>query len=1390
MKQALRTLALSLTGLILFFQNAIAVPAWPHPVDYQLPDGTIITITLKGDEKVKWAETVDGYTILLNKEGFYEYTVKNENGDMERSGVRAYNPDQRTFEQHAFLSQVDKNLHFSSSQVGIMKQIWEIREKESSKSFPTTGERKLIAILIGYTDKAFTKTQADFNALFNQVGYTAGGATGSVKDYYLENSYNQFNLTVDVAGPYTASNNMAYYGANDASGYDVRPRNLVTEAVQLANPDVNYADYDNDNDGSVDAVYIIYAGYGEEAGGGANAIWAHAWNISTITLDGKTISRYSCSAELRGSSGTNITRIGVVCHEFGHVLGAPDYYDTDYETGGQYEGTDTWDLMAGGSWNNGGATPAHHNGFTKVVYYEWAPVVELTTGTTVTLNNAAQNTNSFYKINTATANEYYFIENREKHLFDAYIPGSGMIIYHVHSGVFSVGNAINATHPQRMYPVAQNATVSIPTSTPSSYGTIDAATCAWTGATGTKTQFTDATSPSMKSWAGANTNKPITNISRNATAKTVTFDFMGGAQGNPTNFTATAASSTQINLSWTRSESRDVLLAYNTSATIGAPNDGSLYFAGATLPGGGTVVYAGSAETFQHTGINPSTTYYYKIFTKLATNATWSTGVETSTSTMCDAVSLPFGENFNAATTLPGCWSNIDNQGTGQVWQFGTHSSGLTGSTGNYAYLNSDAYGSGTSQNADLVTPTLNLAGYSNVTLTFKHYFKEYSGSSAKLYYSINNGASWTQIQSWTTNTTNPATFNQVIAAVENQSQVKFKWNYTGSYGWYWDIDDIQITGTLATPYTVNFSVIGSNGTISATSNGAQISSGAQVVHGSNLVFTAAPADLYRVREWKLNNTIVAGNTSNIFTISSLTADATVSVEFEPIPTYEVTFSTIGNGTLTAAIYEDPIVSGAQVLEGSFIIFTATPDNGNRIKQWTIDGEVYAGFTGVSLNFPNITENLNVIVEFEAIPTYAVTFSTIGTGTLEATVNGSPITSGSMVVETSDVLFTATPGVGQRIKEWKLNNVVVADHTAATYTVSNLSENVSVTVEFEAVPQYTLTIAIVGEGTVEVQGNVYTEPLDFVEGSVINLEAIVPVGIIWEGWSGDISNDELALQITMNQDVSLTATFRTFESATINPTSGTFDENNPENFTTVITWNDASEVTSISTEVDGETIVFVEGDDYAITDIDGATALLTFPWGENKSGRFGRGQDNYSLTIEFNMGDAAEYQLTYIWVDYWNVTFTITGAGQPLADVSVAIGEEQYLTNDAGQVVFELEDGDYNYTITKSGWETTTGSVTVEGDNELVEIELISGLSTVQLPTLAVYPNPAKQNLTIERPTAEKALVEVYSIDGKLVYTSQWESSTIILDVENFDNGVYQIRVLADTTTSVRFIKQ
>ncbi len=535
-----------LTLLVVSVETTFAIPAYPFPVEYKQPDGTVVTVQLRGDEFIRNAYSVDGYTLMLNSEGGYEYAILDAQQNLTPSGVLAQDMAERSFQAQQFLGRVQKGLSYSAEQMSMLKQIEAMKKKEAAakKAFPTSGSRKLVCVLIGFQDLKFTKTKKDFDNLFNQVNYSTGGASGSVKDYYAENSHGKLDLSVTVAGPYVAANKMSYYGGNNVNNNDANPRALASEAVKLADADVDYADFDNDGDGSVDGIYVIYAGYGEEAGASSDAIWAHAWSFPTVILDGKRLNRYSCSAELRGNRGSGISRIGVICHEFGHVLGAPDYYDTNYGTGGRFSGTGSWDIMAGGSWNNGGATPAHHNVYTKVKIYNWATAKVLSSKQKVTLKNVVDNNTGFYQINTKTKGEYFIIENRQQKGFDLKIPGHGMMIYHVHSGVGAVGNSINATYPQRMYPVCASASED-PNSSPSSYGSINSGGCPFPG-TSKGGSFTDTSTPSSKSWAKENTEKPITNIKESNGV--VTFDFMGNSTVTPVAVTGVVVSPTSVSL--------------------------------------------------------------------------------------------------------------------------------------------------------------------------------------------------------------------------------------------------------------------------------------------------------------------------------------------------------------------------------------------------------------------------------------------------------------------------------------------------------------------------------------------------------------------------------------------------------------------------------------------------------------------------------------------------------------------------------------------------------------------------------------------------------------------------------------------------------------------------
>lgn len=519
-----RNIVILILLLICSFTNVKAVNAYPFPIKLNQPDGSVITVLLKGDEHFKWTESADGFLIKRNSKGVFEYANLSINGDIVLSGIKVNDIEKRTIKELEFVQTIAKTKLFKKLSIdrnNIISQIKDSLFQPQTKGIAqknVIGNKKILCILIGFKDKAFVKTQPDFYNLMNQEGYNVGTAKGSVRDYYRENSYNQLNLDVTVVGPYIADHNMSYYGENTADGNDIRPRDLIREALIKANSDVNYADFDNDNDGEVDGVHIIYAGYSEAAGASSETIWPHKWSISEV-MDGKRISTYSCSSELRYTYGNYLASIGTICHELGHVFGSPDFYDVNYSIDGQFYGTGNWDLMASGSWNDGGDCPAHHNPYTKTQIFNWAIAQELPEDNTlISLYPSQGNKNSFYRMNTKTPDEYFLIENRQRLGFDSALPGHGMMIYHVHSQIASDIYAINTNYLQKLYPVCASATQN-PNNEPNSYGEINYSGCPFPGSSN-KISFASSTIPSAISWAGMQTEKNlhfITEMSNNVT---------------------------------------------------------------------------------------------------------------------------------------------------------------------------------------------------------------------------------------------------------------------------------------------------------------------------------------------------------------------------------------------------------------------------------------------------------------------------------------------------------------------------------------------------------------------------------------------------------------------------------------------------------------------------------------------------------------------------------------------------------------------------------------------------------------------------------------------------------------------------------------------------------
>ena len=891
-------------------QTLKAVPAYPHPVEFEQADGSLITILLKGDEKVNWAETPDGYTILVTGEGFYEYAVKDEKGDLTFSGVRVSDVEKRSPREQELLKDLPKGLFYSERQVEMKKAVWEMRSDELSRSFPSTGERTLICILMDYQDLAFSKTQQEFHDLFNQINYTVDGATGSVKDYYLENSYGLFDLAVDVVGPYTAQYNMAHYGSTWAGA-----RELATEAVHLANPDVDYSDYDNSGDGWVDGVYMIFAGYGEEAGGGPNTIWSHAWSIDPVQLDGVWISRYACSPELRGNSGNNITRIGVIGHEFGHILGAPDFYDTDGSgSGGQFTGTGSWDMMAGGTWNNGGATPAHHNAYTKTYLYHWATPTLLNQPAHITMNNAVEYYDSFYRINTNTPGEYYILENRHQIGFDAAIPGQGLIVYHVHKEVASSGNQINVGHPQKMYPVCAGANTD-PNSNPSSYGNISSPMTPFPGTTN-QTSFTDNTLPSMLSWAGENTHKPLTNIFRNHSEQTVSFDFMEGTDiltdwmhwDDGINSGSVGVGSGGVYQIATRFTPEDL------EAFHGFMIHSVRVFMNDVPTEAAIKVWQGSEQDslqeVAHQSFTPQTDSWIE--------------VELDNPVLIDpALELWFGAEYDdpgAGVFTAGRDANTDYDGKGNLIRMNVEDMDAWVALSEY-----DIDGDWNIQ-ARLVGDELN-----------------------RIYFSIDGSGGALQAEADGEEIESGDGVEEgtdvLFTAIPDAGYELNEWILNGEVvedhtGLTLEVTDVSSNIEVSVSFMgihhlVNFEVAGNNGNLTAEVNGQEIQTGDEVQEGKDILFTAEPHEGYALKHWTLNGEVLEDELELTY-VHQLEAEISLLVEFE---------STVGIAGLdkqTLLLYPNPAKIRLNIESGEVIENIRLLDiNGNLIREIPMEGSTY-----------------------------------------------------------------------------------------------------------------------------------------------------------------------------------------------------------------------------------------------------------------------------------------------------------------------------------------------------------------------------------------------------------------------------------------------------------------
>lgn len=450
--------------VVCFVQTTFAIPAYPKPLKVKQADGSWLTIQMRGDEHGHYVLTSDGIPLVFNaRQKNYEYADW-KNGKVQASGFKATDVSERSAQVKSFIQAQDKSAILESFKRARLQQLQQTLssrrnvslkassnpQEEKLNNFPTIGEVHSLVILVQFADTKFSTVGSDayqfFDNMLNEPGFTySNGANGSARDFYLNSSNGRFQPKFDVIGPVTLPEKYSYYGANKGSSVDnpVRLEEFVREACKLADPSVDFSQYDHNQDGFIDNIYFFYAGKGEADSGDGNAIWPHSAYYSDIAsqagtaqtslkLDGVEVGNYTCSNEINGTIITpQPAGIGTFVHEFGHVLGLADHYDVNYGITTFAPGY--FDTMAQASYNNNGNTPAAFSAYERACL-GWLDLTVLKNGVdTLNVLPDLNDSNKAYVVPVGGTNdqEYFIMENRQQKGWDAFIPGHGMLLWHI-----------------------------------------------------------------------------------------------------------------------------------------------------------------------------------------------------------------------------------------------------------------------------------------------------------------------------------------------------------------------------------------------------------------------------------------------------------------------------------------------------------------------------------------------------------------------------------------------------------------------------------------------------------------------------------------------------------------------------------------------------------------------------------------------------------------------------------------------------------------------------------------------------------------------------------------------------------------------------------------------
>ena len=568
-----------LFGLLFAAMTAGAVKMKPGINIIKQADGTTITVRAYGDEDLSYFLASDGTLLYQEGTNFYIAGVKAD-GTLYSTGVLAHEPSMRTIKEiSAIKAQNAKAFYNSMETQAKANKVRREPMTPDNSLLPSLGKHKIPVILVEFSDVEFSveNPKATFDKylngkeLFNkETDPEMGQNYASVAKYFKDMSFGKFEPEFEVYGPVNLGKPLATYGAGYSSEENMGL--LRTDACTAVDDEVDFTQYDSNDDGNIDLIYIIYAGFSQSiAGNSTDCIHPKSGYLSLAkSFDGMDVKRYGVNNELNGTpadqaNGPIINGIGLFCHEFSHCMGLPDLYPKSGSIAEACinQNMDYWSLMDAGEYTANGYRPTAYTAWERE-RLGWMEIGTLTGPSNVELKSLDEGGAAFriYNDKDETGHEYYIVENVQNNGWNKKLFGNGLMVTHVDylSSQFSLGGCkVNNTggHP-RMHVMAADG-MFVPeyflgSTIEDSYITFlkehnadlvakyggqvfsiedykaEAAGDLFPG-TSNATSLTDDSQP-MKAWTynGETMGKPITDITNDTEKGIVSFKFMGGGE--------------------------------------------------------------------------------------------------------------------------------------------------------------------------------------------------------------------------------------------------------------------------------------------------------------------------------------------------------------------------------------------------------------------------------------------------------------------------------------------------------------------------------------------------------------------------------------------------------------------------------------------------------------------------------------------------------------------------------------------------------------------------------------------------------------------------------------------------------------------------------------------